>query len=157
MLSVLAVYFIALFIITIFSRKATPNPTMNYIPFHSMSRIIKTESGLINAIVTGGSIQIRHYVFDPIVQNVYLFIPMGFLLPAGLNRFDNVWKVIAAGFVISLAIEVTQYFTHLGYADVDDLIMNVIGVTIGFLCYKLILQNNHHYDKELSDTVDIEL
>jgi glycopeptide antibiotics resistance protein len=45
-----------------------------------------------------------------------------------------IWVVLLAC-VVSLAIEVTQYYTGLGVADADDVILNTVGAAIGFyLC-----------------------
>ena len=78
---------------------------------------------------------------EGIILNILLFIPFGYLLPSLFPRL-RWWQVILLGLVFSLCIELLQLITKLGYADVDDLINNTLGAAIGFLCYKLILENH---------------
>ena len=72
-----------------------------------------------------------------LVGNVVMFIPLGFGLPwanAPLRRF---WKTLLASAAIIVLVEAIQLVTLLGHCDVDDLILNLIGVTIGYLLYVL--------------------
>lgn len=101
----------------------------NFIPFTS----------LMDGITTG-------YFIVPLTQlvkNVLLFIPLGFIVPILFNR-ATMRKVFILGFFISLFIESLQFLLGLliGFNyrsfDVDDLIMNTIGTTVGFICYRLL-------------------
>ena len=70
--------------------------------------------------------------------NVIMFIPLGFLLPrvfTGLNRF---WKVFLSSGGIIVAVELVQLVTLLGTCDVDDLILNLAGVMLGYAAQKII-------------------
>ena len=67
--------------------------------------------------------------------NIAMFIPFGVLLPLALPRFQRWYWTLAAGLSTSLAIEIIQYFTGRGQADVDDLFCNTLGAALGFcLC-----------------------
>ena len=91
----------------------------NFIPFHSMV-----------ADYRGHSLQS--------LLNIILFIPYGFLLPNLLGKQKDK-KTIIYGLFTSLFIEVFQLSMTLifrfpeWYCDVDDLILNTIGVLIGIL------------------------
>lgn len=83
----------------------------------------------------------HHYNFDTwffnLFGNVLLFVPLGFLLPflfAKIRLFSTaiVWTMLA-----SLAIELTQLATRLGFFDVDDLILNVLGGAIGYAVWTM--------------------
>ncbi|WP_158256122.1 VanZ family protein [Corynebacterium sp. 13CS0277] len=70
-------------------------------------------------------------VFDA-VGNVALFIPVGLLLAMlwqGMPRLLR--RVALAGFLGSVSIEVAQYLFALGYSDIDDVILNTVGATVG--------------------------
>ena len=72
-----------------------------------------------------------------LVGNVVMFIPLGFGLPwanAPLRRF---WKTLLASAAIIVLVEAIQLVTLLGHCDVDDLILNLIGVSAGYLLYFL--------------------
>jgi glycopeptide antibiotics resistance protein len=64
-----------------------------------------------------------------VINNIWLFIPLGM----GLYRwFQKKW-VLVIPFVMSVAIETTQYITGLGLAEFDDVFGNTMGGWIGIL------------------------
>lgn len=64
-----------------------------------------------------------------VINNIWLFIPLG----TGLYRwFQKKW-VLLIPFVMSVAIETTQYITGLGIAEFDDVFGNTMGGWIGVL------------------------
>ncbi len=74
--------------------------------------------------------------FNNIVGNIFVFVPFGYFLPLLYVKCRK-WKtVVFAGFFVSLVFEVCQYFLYLGSADVDDVILNLLGVALGFLFFK---------------------
>ena len=66
--------------------------------------------------------------WNNIIQNILLFIPLGFLIGGK--------RGIIAGVLLSIGIELTQYIAVLGYCELDDVLNNTIGATIGALLYK---------------------
>lgn len=64
------------------------------------------------------------------IGNIALFIPFGILLP-GIFKKIRFFGILLAGIISILIIETIQYFTYSGFADIDDVIMNFIGVVIG--------------------------
>lgn len=70
-----------------------------------------------------------------ILGNIIAFCPMGFLLPILFMRQRSI-ATIAICFCFSLSFEVIQILTNIGSFDVDDLILNTVGSTIGLLLYK---------------------
>lgn len=69
--------------------------------------------------------------------NIFMFMPLGFLLPLLWPSFRNGAKTVLFGFLMSLSIEICQLFCFRA-TDIDDLIMNTIGAFFGFLCWKLL-------------------
>lgn len=62
--------------------------------------------------------------------NIAIFLPLGVLLAVMLkNRRRKI--LIAAPFIASVGIETVQFIFKLGWADIDDVILNVIGFYIG--------------------------
>ena len=66
-----------------------------------------------------------------IIGNIAMFIPVGIVWPICFSRLDTIRKTILAGAGFTLFIEVTQLFCIGRHTDVDDLILNTIGVAIG--------------------------
>lgn len=68
------------------------------------------------------------------LMNVFLFVPFGLTAPNVLSRLKRLWPVIftvVSAFILSVAIEFTQYYFHLGRCEMDDVIMNTLGAAIG--------------------------
>ena len=64
-----------------------------------------------------------------VINNIWLFVPLG----AGLYRIIQKKRVLLVPFVMSVAIETTQYITGLGIAEFDDVFGNTMGGWIGVL------------------------
>ena len=80
--------------------------------------------------------------------NFAFFVPFGVLFYVLLRnsrrtprrnsrRRNTVVRVVVAGALFSLAIEICQYVFALGYSDVDDLIFNTLGALTGAVIAKL--------------------
>lgn len=70
--------------------------------------------------------------------NILLFIPIGALLVLLSYKCQKLYVTLSIGMGISLLIEIIQLFEFRG-TDVDDLILNTIGVFLGYIVGKLIL------------------
>lgn len=78
-----------------------------------------------------------HFLIN--ILNFFVFIPLG----VGLIYVDgkvNYKKHLLICFIVSLIIEVTQYFTFIGGFATDDLLMNTLGYFGAVLIYKLIFK-----------------
>jgi glycopeptide antibiotics resistance protein len=70
--------------------------------------------------------------------NVLVFVPFGVLLPAIVPGVRRWWRMALAGLALSASIELGQFAVSLllGYwyrmSDVDDLLLNVAGVLLGY-------------------------
>ena len=73
-----------------------------------------------------------------VIGNVIMFVPLGFGLPWVCERLRRLWKTLLVSAGIIILVETVQLVTLLGHCDVDDLILNLIGVSAGYLLYYLI-------------------
>ena len=61
-----------------------------------------------------------------------MFLPFGFMAWIFPKYYD--YRTLLIGFVFVLVIlEALQYFTRLGVFDIDDILLNSIGMSLGFL------------------------
>lgn len=67
--------------------------------------------------------------------NIAAFIPFGILFP--LWKHCHYKKFIGLFIVVILGLETMQSLVYLGTFDVDDVISNTIGATIGYIVYKV--------------------
>ena len=73
-----------------------------------------------------------------VIGNAAMFVPSGIVLPIVYKRLNTFWKVLLAGIGISLCIEIIQLPFSVRATDIDDLILNTIGVIVGYGIYTLI-------------------
>ena len=78
-----------------------------------------------------GSVRSRAYV----IENILMMIPFGFLLPNILKPAESIFCCIPLGFFFSVSLEYAQFLSQRGHMQVDDVVMNVIGMIIGYLFF----------------------
>lgn len=71
------------------------------------------------------------------ILNIIMFMPLGFLLPLVWKNMRKLKTVVVTSLVYSFSIEICQLFNRRN-TDIDDLLMNVVGVIIGFFLYKIL-------------------
>ncbi|WP_413304240.1 VanZ family protein [Bacillus sp. 1P10SD] len=76
---------------------------------------------------------------ENLAGNVVGFIPLGFILPLLLKKFQRLSAVMAASFCLSLSYEILQLLFEFGSFDVDDLILNTLGGMLGYIPSKLFI------------------
>lgn len=78
--------------------------------------------------------------FENLIGNILVFVPMGYLLPRIFHRAGNVLICMFCGLAVILGIELFQMVTSFGAFDVDDIILNGLGLFIGYLVFLLVRQ-----------------
>lgn len=99
----------------------------------------------------GQSIRFLTQVADPmtfiknVVGNIVLFIPYGFLglMYPQLRRFSRLFFFF---FLLMTVIEFSQFYFKRGFAELDDVLLNVLGMSIGFFFYKRLFLNQKTTD-----------
>ena len=70
-----------------------------------------------------------------LVGNIVMFIPFGFLGWV-FPKLSNLSQLMAAFLTAIFCAEGLQYFTRLGIFELDDIILNSIGVLLGFWMFQ---------------------
>ena len=68
-----------------------------------------------------------------LVGNTIPFIPFGFLLPMTYRKKCSLFKTLLLGLLFILFSEALQFYTNLGTFDVDDIILNMEAIFVGYL------------------------
>lgn len=97
--------------------------TANFVPFRTIKMYIDYAYKL-NSV-------------ENLAGNVIVFMPLGFLLPLVSDELQRFSDVFINVFTFVLGIEVFQLFSAFGAFDVDDILLNCLGATIGYGCYKI--------------------
>lgn len=98
--------------------------SLNFIPFQTLKEFILT---ITNGNISRGIINL--------LGNILVFAPMGWFIPLLFPKHRQLKKVLFIGILLSLLFEISQYYFYLGSADIDDVILNDLGVILGFLCF----------------------
>ncbi|NRD80966.1 VanZ family protein [Bacillus sp. BRMEA1] len=83
--------------------------------------------------------------------NILLLMPLGFFAPILLSKYTSFKKAVLLGLFTSIGIECLQLIELLlGIAfsrtvDIDDVICNVMGASIGYLIYKIMFGLSEKY------------
>jgi glycopeptide antibiotics resistance protein len=101
----------------------TQEAPANFLPFKTILPYLMGQKGLIISGIN-------------IVGNIILLVPVGFLVPLifrTMNRKKTLTLAVATGFVI----EGMQALLHVGIFDIDDVILNGLGVMVGYWAFKI--------------------
>lgn len=67
-----------------------------------------------------------------LLGNLALLLPLGLLGPIALPALDRWWRIAVLALLVSTAIELIQLLVPDRSADIDDVIVNVVGALLGF-------------------------
>ena len=101
---------------------------MNLAPFHTISNYWR--------VVRRWNLtpMFYHCVIN-LAGNVVLFIPIGYFLPRLWPKLRNFFLFLLTCTLAICLVEVLQLVTLLGSLDVDDFILNLFGMLLGYLSF----------------------
>lgn len=117
-------YIALLIYVLLFAERGSFADGLNVMPFAEIRRYLTYRDTLgfrLVALNLGG--------------NILGFTPLGFTLPVVLRWFQKWFRTIGICLIFSLSIETIQLITHVGCFDVDDIILNTLGGSIGYMLY----------------------
>lgn len=97
----------------------------NLIPFKSILPYLLGEKGFLIAFLN-------------LAGNIVALVPLGFIVPY-LFRNTNWKKVLVLAFLSGFIIEFAQFLLKIGIFDIDDVLLNGLGLIIGFRTYTVYL------------------
>lgn len=127
------IYILLLYYLLLSTENASSG--MNFIPFKEITRY------------SIGSTQF----FYNVIGNIVLFIPFGYFVSDYLKA-KKTHHILIVSVLISLTAELIQY--KIGRAfDIDDIILNVLGAILGFMCYISIKAIKNHLPSFLKNNI----
>lgn len=101
---------------------------MNLIPLHTIGNYWKV---------------VKRLEFTPLFYhcvinlggNIFLFIPIGYFLPRLWPSLRNFFFFLLTCTLAIVLVELLQLVTLLGSLDIDDLILNLFGMLLGYLFF----------------------
>lgn len=104
---------------------------MNLVPFHTIGNYWKVVSRL----------EFTPLFFHCVINlggNIFLFIPIGYFLPRLWPFLRNFFSFLLTCTAAIVLVELLQLVTLLGSLDIDDLILNLFGMIVGYLLFIII-------------------
>lgn len=135
--SIAVLYLVAVIYLAFLVREPMPLYHYSLNPLAAARKGVEFSGDIIAGILSG-DVKIKSWVsLEGIALNILLFVPFGYLIPMVWSQKRwTWWKIMLLGLAASFCIEIIQFITRLGFADVDDLMNNTIGSAIGYLIYK---------------------
>lgn len=96
----------------------------NFVPFHTISIYLRN---------LGSEFWLRN-----LFGNLALLLPLGLLGPIAFPALARWWRIALVALLISTAIELTQLAVPDRSADIDDVIINVLGALLGFAMWRVV-------------------
>ena len=81
---------------------------------------------------------LRKHCLINLAGNIVLFIPAGWLFPAVWPRLQNFFRFFTLSSGLIFLVESVQLLTLLGSFDVDDVILNVLSMSVGHILRAII-------------------
>ncbi len=75
--------------------------------------------------------------FENLAGNIVVFVPFGFLLPYVQKGAAKFPVLLLNAFLFVVGIEVFQLFSAFGAFDVDDILLNCFGASMGWVIYRV--------------------
>lgn len=74
-----------------------------------------------------------------VLENVFLFVPYGFLCAWVLPNIKNIFRCTMLGLLTSMGIEFLQLITERGCFQIDDILTNTVGAAVGYILYRCVM------------------
>lgn len=82
-------------------------------------------------------ISLRPYALINFVGNLLAFLPLGLFFPLLFSRQRSFGCFLLTVTAAICLIEVLQFASRRGALDIDDLLLNLPGAVLGWLCWKM--------------------
>lgn len=102
---------------------------INIIPF-------ATIRDQIRFILHGTNRIMVQYAYLNLIGNIIAFIPFGIFLPLLGDKTKKPGRTLFMSFAVFLVVEVVQLFSLTGRADVDDVLLNLLGCLFGYCLWR---------------------
>ena len=113
-------------------RYASPHGYWQQVADNLNPLLFETVSKFVRVLVYDYSDNLKRYAVVNLVGNVIMFVPFGFLTTTLWVRFHPLWRCLLQWGMIIACVELIQLFALVGSCDVDDLMLNVLGIGIGY-------------------------
>ena len=117
-------------VILLFGRpwRGMPADYLAHLRLHSNLQPLHTIMLYFNLILRNFGLFLRIVALVNLLGNVLIFVPMGHFLA----ERHPLWRSLLIGFCLLILIELTQWLTLTGSLDIDDILLNLTGIVVGY-------------------------
>ena len=101
---------------------------VNLVPFYTIKCYLRN---IANGHIV--SISVKN-----LLGNLLIFLPLGTYLPIIWKKCRSLSATLLVSLTVLIGIELLQFLTLLGTLDIDDLILNMCGILLGYILWKCI-------------------
>ena len=101
----------------------------NFVPFVTIKKYV--------GILIHGRHSLYSHAIINLFGNILMFVPMGYLIPMIWRSMRKFLACFAVCVLVIVTVELIQLFTLVGSCDIDDLILNLAGISLGFFLFRL--------------------
>lgn len=123
----------------LFARQPNPAevPFPVYLRAHVNLRPFRTIRLFTRILVPPVRMSLVRAAIRNLAGNIFLFTPLGIFLPVVFPMLRFFFRTFFSTLLIISVIELTQLALMVGSCDVDDLLLNVLGASLGYGLYRL--------------------
>jgi len=117
---------------------ATPilNSTMDYGTYYGWRTNLIPFKSIIEQFENFSISNARDFIVN-ILGNLAAFAPMGLFVPILFQRINNLLRFIVLIISMTVFVELMQFITMAGSADIDDVILNSVGAIIIYVTIQI--------------------
>ena len=117
-------------VILLFGRpwRGMPADYLAHLRLHSNLQPLHTIMLYFHLFLNDFGLFLRIVALVNLLGNVLIFVPMGHFLA----ERHPLWRSLLIGFCLLILIELTQWLTLTGSLDIDDILLNLTGIVVGY-------------------------
>ena len=97
---------------------------------------LKTIKGYIWVLENSGNRTQQLGAVINLLGNVVMFLPFGYFLGKLFVPMRNFWRMLVLSTVVICSVELLQAATMMGKCDIDDLILNLPAIVLGWIFWR---------------------
>ena len=105
-------------------------------------KVFSTIKWFIHVLKDVDDPELRRHAAVNLVGNIVMFVPLGFFLPLFFKKTRRLIPFVLTAVACIVVIELIQLAAAIGCCDVDDLVLNLPGMLLGYLLFKILFRKN---------------
>lgn len=139
-ITALAVLYVCVMVYLLLCRRpwGAELPSAQWLEMHLNLTPLRTVRRFIWVLTHSRNPRLLRQAFMNLYGNIFLFLPLGLFPPLLWARMRKLWKTALLATGIMVCVEVLQMLLLVGTCDIDDVMLNVLGASMGYGVYKLL-------------------